>query len=273
MVQNAVSGGGQFGDPTSSGQYFSSLNRTGATSGVPGVYSMDGIIQFTDSNGVARPAANGEKVVGQVKILFQSGSFGFGFTDDIAALQAYQAGLPVWAGPDLLSNPLNMPTAFTTTEITAGGVPVDAPALSTNITGHISMNGGFNNLFTHAVVDIAENDGDGDGNVDLGSANPKTDPLITDNRPLAGGEGGNPVQTIRFEFTVGSSTEYDVLQVDHNDGMGFRDILQCDFRSNGGNCEIGVPELGGDLETPNPGGAMPLGRTLDTIEGLLRRDG
>jgi hypothetical protein len=208
---------------------------------------MDGIIRFTLPDGTARPAVTGDKIIGSFDYYAQDGNFGFGFTRNIAALQAYQAAIPAWAGTD--SAPLQMPTGFTDLQLTPSGS--QQVGFSPDITGHIALNGGFNGIFAHAAVDVAENAGAGNGFVDQGAANPKTEPSVATNRPLAGGAR----QTIRFEYTVGNST-YDVLQVDQ-DGpasatLGFVDILQATT-----------------VATPNPGGPMPIGAVFSSIEGMF----
>jgi hypothetical protein len=213
---------------------------------------MDGIIRFTLPDGTPRPAVTGDKIIGSFDYFAQDGNFGFGFTRNVAALQAYQAAMPAWSGAD--SAPLMMPTGFTDLQNTASGP--QQVGFSPDITGHIALNGGFNGIFAHAAVDVAENGGSGDGFVDQGAANPKTDPGSSTNRPLAGGAR----QTIRFEYTVGNSV-YDLLQVDQ-DGPdapgGFINILQ----------RPDDPSTSGP-DTPNPLGPMPVGAVFASIEAMF----
>ena len=108
------------------------------------------------ADGTDRPAVTGDKIAGSFRLYLQNGNFGFGFTDDIAALQAYQATMPEWSG--LVGSPIMMPTAYSNGDWN----------VSENVTGHMALNGGYNNLYTHAVVDIVENEGAGDGQVDIG---------------------------------------------------------------------------------------------------------
>lgn len=227
------------------GEYIATLNRVGNQTGVGGVFNMDGIIKFSLADGSARPAVAGDKIVGSFDFFQQTGNFGFGFTDNIASLQTYQANIPDWAG-GATTAPLMMPTAYSDYE---GATRV---GISPNITGHIAINGGSNNLFTHAVVDTFENGGLGDGYVDQGNLAPKTNANSTTNRPL---NPGLATQTIRFEYTLGNST-YDLLQVDQdgpNGPGGFVNILQTSVAGT----------------TPTPNGAMPVGKVLNSIEGMF----
>jgi len=229
--------------------YFASLNRTGSDTGQVGVFNMDGIIKFQTAAGVDFPAVTGNKIVGSFRVYTQSGSFGFGFTDDIAELQAFQATMPDWnAG----SSPIMMPTPYTTGnwEVPASNPNYD-PAyrgFSRNVTGHISLNSGANQVYTNAPIDMND-----DGVVDFGRGAPKTDP----NNPVGRLNSSTPSQ-IRFEYTVGNS-DYDLLQIDQ--GSGFEDIVQC----NSAACQ----DSGGAPTVPNPGGPMPVGHVLSSIEGMF----
>lgn len=242
LVQNEVGAAG----PVPTGDYMATLNRTSAQSGSVGVFNMDGLIRFTTADGTPRPAVTGEKISGSFDYFAQEGNFGFGFTRSMSALQAYQAALPPWVGTN--SSPVMMPTAYSDLEQTAGGGSIEV-GISPDITGHIALNGGFNNVFAHAVVDVAENGGAGNGFVDQGNSAPKTDPASIAHRPLAGGAR----QTIKFEYTVGNSN-YDLLQVDQDGPLlpgGFVDILQA------------------PTNTPNPNGPMPVGAVFNSIEGMF----
>lgn len=227
------------------GAYIGSLNRRPTPSDPFGVFNMDGILKFTLANGTARPAVTGDKIVGSFDWTQQNGNFGFGFTDNISALQSYQASLFPWTGTK--SAPIMMPTAYSDIEPDQDGQSHRDP-FSSNVTAEISFNGGFNNLYTHAVVDTAENNGAGDGFVDQGNSAPRTDPLSTAHRPLPSGK-----QRIRFEYTVGNAN-YDLLQVDQDvtDGVdNYVDILQ------------------GPTNNPTPNGPMPVGKVMSSIEGLF----
>jgi hypothetical protein len=235
------------------GVYMASLNRVGVQTGTAGVFNMDGIIKFTLANGTARPAVTGEKIRGSFDFSINEGIFGFGFTDNISALQSYQASLPPWVGTG--SSPVMMPTGFTDREPDGEG-GFTRVGFSPNVTGQISINTGFNGIFTHACVDVAENGGAGDGFVDQGNNNPKTDPLSTAHRPLA----TNARQTIKFEYTVGNSV-FDLLQVDQDgpdNPLGFVDILQMPDNPS-------TPAK----DTPNPNGPMPIGKIMPSIEGFF----
>jgi hypothetical protein len=100
-------------------------------------------------------------------------------------------------------------------------------------------------------VDVAENGGAGNGFVDQGNANPRTDPNSIANRPLHPGLAGR--QTILFEYTVGNAN-YDLLQVDQN-GPG----------TPGGIVNI----LQQGANTPNPNGPMPVGAIFPSIEAMF----
>jgi len=154
------------GGSGNNGLYWANANATG--DGSVGDYAMDGIIRFTTPDHTPRPAVTGEKIVGS--FLFwknlTSSQFGFGFTDDIAALQTYQDNIPTWGGPKV--SPLMMPNGYTDLQGLDGGNTVRV-GFSDNVTGQIMIGGGTNGIWTHAVVDDS-----GDGFVDMGSLLPKT---------------------------------------------------------------------------------------------------
>jgi hypothetical protein len=227
--------------------FFGSQNREGLDTGEIGVYNFGGILKFQLADGTDRPAVTGDKIAGSFRLYRQNGNFGFGFTDDIAALQAYQATMPEWSG--LVGSPIMMPTAYSSGDWN----------VSENVTGHMALNGGYNNLYTHAVVDIVENDGAGDGQVDIGGQGvniPKVDPF-----DMIGSVNSGTPSIIHFEYTLGNSS-YDVLQVDQ--GNGFEDIVQC----NSQDCQADPGGAWGPA-VPDPGGPMPVGRIVDSIEGMF----
>lgn len=229
--------------------FFGSQNRVGDDTGEVGVYNFGGILKFQLADGTDRPAVMGDKISGTFRLYLQSGNFGFGFTDDIPALQAYQATMPEWSGA--VGSPIMMPTAYSNGDW----------EVSPNVSGHMAINIGYNNLHTHAVVDVVENGGAGDGKVDIGSMGvhiPKVDPF-----DMIGRVNKSTPSILHFEYTLGNST-YDVLQVDQ--GNGFEDIVQC----NSEDCQAGPgnPPMW-DAAVPDPGGPMPVGRILDSISGMF----
>ena len=220
-------------------QYISSINRTGADTGVAGVYSLDGIIEFTLPNGTPRPAVAGEIVRGSFRLQRQDGNIGFGFTDDIAGLQAFHATSPVWDGTG--QGPWTMPTGYS-----AGGWV--SPNYSSNITGQVQFNAGFNGVHTHAVTDLNT-----DGDVDAGSARIDADYLNDETQKLL------EASVVTFEFVVGSSEYTRLTLTDATNGT--RDIVQCTLAD----CH---PGSGGDQPAPNPGGPLPMGSTLNSISAI-----
>ena len=219
------------------GIYYSNIYPTG--DGSTGNYAMDGILEFTLADHTPRPAVTGEKIVGS--FLFWknivASHFGFGFTDSIADLKTYQAGMTQWSGGTV--SPLMMPTGYTSYQSTSGG-SVAVP-FSGNVTGQIMIGGGQNGIWTHAVVDDSS-----DGWVDQGSLLPRTG-TGPDDKP--GDE--RIAYKIYFEYTVGNTT-YDLLQWEEEGGGGVRhDIVQA------------------ASDVPNPGGPMPVGKVMTSIEGMF----
>ena len=214
-----------------------------------GIMNLDGIIEFTQPDHTPRPAVTGEKISGSLLVYKHIGSnFGFGFVDSISDFQADNAAIPAWAyrgSGGATPSPLMQPTGWTDLHETAGGY-VSVP-FSDSVTGEIMMGNGNNAVWTHAVTDIAENGGLGNGFVDLynqaGGVLAKTGIGNGTDKP------SNAANEIYFELTVGSST-YDVLKFRAAD-MVWHDIVQA---------ASGVP---------NPGGAMPVGKVMTSIEGMF----
>ena len=228
------------------------LNRVGTDTGEVGVFNMDGIIKFQTADGTDRPAVTGELIRGSFRIYRQSGNFGFGFTDNIAELQAFQATMPDWT---VGSAPTMMPTAYTTQDWESETLnPNYDPAyrgFSSNVTGQIQLASGANQVYTHATVDMDDN-----GVVDW---RPNA-PIVDWNDPV-GRLNTSTASTIRFEYTVGNAA-YDLLQVDQ--GNGWEDIVQCDSLD----CQADPGGLWG-AQVPEPGGPMPVGHVFESIEAMF----
>ena len=229
---SALGGSGQ------EGLYFSNQGWAAGDGGT-GILALDGIIEFTLADHTPHPAVTGEKIVGS--FLFwknlTASQFGFGFTDSIADLKTYQAGMTQWSGGTV--SPLMMPTGYTSYQSTSGG-SVAVP-FSGNVTGQIMIGGGQNGIWTHAVVDDSS-----DGWVDQGSLLPRTG-TGPDDKP--GDE--RIAYKIYFEYTVGNTT-YDLLQWEEEGGGGVKhDIVQA------------------AADVPNPGGPMPVGKVMTSIEGMF----
>lgn len=228
------------------------LNRQGADTGEIGVFNMDGIIKFQTADGTDRPAVTGELIRGSFRIFRQNGNFGFGFTDNIAELQAFQATMPTW---NVGSAPVMMPTPYTTgkweSETQNPNYDPAYRGFSPNVTGHISLNNGANKVFINAPVDM-----DNDGVVDFGTRAPKVDP-----ENMIGRLNTSTPSTIRFEYTVGNAA-YDLLQIDQ--GNGWEDIVQC----NSLDCQADPGGLWGAM-VPDPGGPMPVGHVFESIEAMF----
>ncbi len=238
LVQGQVGAAGGSGAPSLDLMF--SLNRTGADTGSTGVFNMGGIQKFTKADGTPRPAVTGDKIVGSFRAHRQSGSMGFGFTDNIAEYQAFQATMPKWKTDTHGSSPISFPTPYTSGgwEDPAKNSNYDANyrGFSPNVTGYIGLLSGSNGVNTAAAVDMDDN-----GVVDFGRAAPKSE------AHLASG-------LVSFELTVGNS-DYDLLQID---GV---DVLQCNTAA----CQ----DTGGSPTTLNPGGPMPVGKVLGSVEAMF----
>ena len=248
LVQNQIGAAGGSGTPSL--DYLGTLNPNGIDTGVPGVFNMDGIIEFSLPDGTPRPAVTGDKIVGSYRMYQERGAFGFGFTDDIAQLQAFQATMPDWNGS--VGSPVMMPTAFNTGGWEDAGINTNYDAafrgFSPNVTGHIQHNDGANRVWTHAVVDMDDN-----GVVDFGAATPKTAWFELD--PMANPPINQVGVLINFEYTVGNSV-YDLLTFDA--GTGPIDFVQCAH-----------PDCVDNALVPNPGGPMPVGAIKTEIVAMF----
>jgi hypothetical protein len=241
-------------------EYFASRLQTGNQTNKLGVYNMDALVKFTLADGTPRPAVTGDKIVGSFLYYPCRGSnFGWGFTDSLSGLHAYQAGLPKYISNG--SSPVMMPSGFTDIEAQATLDDPTAPSarlpMPENVTGYIMMTGGYNSDYTHAVVDLTTgNDFSNpvpDGFVDQGNAKPHVEGTSIANRPKVSPAEAPGVAHIKFEYTVGN-TVYDLFQVD-NDGplgpLGYVNVIQ---RA---------------TNTPNPLGPMPVGKIKTSIEGMF----
>ncbi len=232
-----------WGATTPAAQYWAGNLPARDAPGYPGelrrsVFALGGILAFTEADGTPRPAVTGDVIKGSF-LMYKNKSciFGFGFTDDIAALQAYQASYPLWGGNDYM---LDLPTAYTNGQMTPGNIAVAQP-FSQNITGQISI-GDAGGSRLNAVVDLNL-----DGWNEFGSASPNTQNGFY---PKVADDTGNNGWKIMFEYTVGNSV-YDKLQWQQEPGGPIYDVIQ------------------GTSATQNPNGPMPVGKIMTSIEGMF----
>jgi len=249
LVQSQV-GQPSWGSGAPSLSVNATLNRTGTDTGTAGVFNMDSIIKFQLADGTDRSAVAGQKIIGSFRFYRQSGNIGFGFTDDIADLQAFQATMPTWTAG---SAPVMMPSPYTTQDWESPDLnPNYDPAhrgFSKSVTGHIGLLSGANGIKTAAVVDMDDN-----GAVDWNPNAPRTDPASSD------GSVGNSQAHVRFEYTVGTA-DYDLLQIDKVGDGSWEDIVQCNTAA--------CINAGGSPQVPNPGGAFPVGHVKNKIEAMF----